>query len=76
MHDITTSPAPADLSDGDLIRELDSLHSTRHTTLRHGSPDALVAHTRRQEALEQEYLQRWPAREIDRQRLREGARER
>jgi hypothetical protein len=67
---------PSSLSDDDLFRELESLHSTRTTTLRHGSDDALQAHTERSKALEEEYLRRRPAREVDPERLREGARAR
>jgi hypothetical protein len=74
MTDTGGGPAAQDLSDEDLLREMAHLHETRTTTLRHGSPDALAAHTHRQEALEQEYLRRWPEREVDPQRLREGAR--
>ena len=65
-----------DLSNDDLLRELESLHSTRHATLRHGSDDALSAHTSRQTTLEQEYLRRFPQREVDPNRLRDGARDR
>ena len=32
---------PGALSDDDLLRELASLHDTRHDTLRHGSDSAL-----------------------------------
>ncbi|MDQ1629921.1 MAG: hypothetical protein QOI54_3665 [Actinomycetota bacterium] len=74
--DETTGPAAQDLSDDDLLRELEQLHSTRNTTLRHGSEAALDAHTHRQGALEQEYLRRFPGREVDPERLRAGARER
>jgi hypothetical protein len=76
MNDETTGPAPDQLSDDDLLRELHHLHATRHTTLRHGSDDALATHTRRQDELELEYLRRNPAREVDPNREREGARER
>jgi len=69
-QDNTTGPGPGELSDEDLLRELDTLHSTRHATLRHGSDDALDAHSRRQSELEQEYLRRNPAREVDPRRLR------
>lgn len=69
-------PGAADLPTADLLREMESLHETRGTTLRHGSADALAAHTQRMSALEQEYLRRFPEREVDPQRLREGARER
>lgn len=75
---MTTEPgvSPDTLSDEDLLRELHQLHETRHTTLRHGSRDALDAHTRRQGALEEEYLRRFPDREPDPERLRAGARRR
>jgi uncharacterized protein DUF6158 len=65
-----------DLDESDLFRELEHLHETRHTTLRHGSPDALTAHTQRLGELEDEYLRRHPEREVDPGRLREGARAR
>ncbi len=64
---------PADLSDDDLLRELASVHETRHETLRHGSDSALDNHTRRQGELEKEYLRRFPDREVDPQRLRDPA---
>lgn len=72
----TTGPSAADLSTDDLLRELAHLHETRTATLRHGSASALQAHTHRMAALEQEYLRRFPEREVDPERLREGARER
>ena len=65
-----------DLDQDDLFRELEQLHTTRHETLRHGSPDALTAHTTRLGELEDEYLRRFPQREVDPERLRSGARER
>jgi hypothetical protein len=74
VSDETTGPGPAELSDDDLIRELKQLHDTRHDTLRHGSDDALRAHSDRVQALEQEYLRRTPAREVDPSRLRDGRR--
>jgi hypothetical protein len=67
---------PVTLSDSDLMRELERLHATRTETLRHGSDDALGQHTRRTAELEQEYLRRHPDREVDPNRLREGARRR
>ncbi len=67
---------PQDLNDDDLFRELSQLHETRHQTLRHGSDDALVRHTERTGELENEYLRRYPQREIDPERLRSGARQR
>jgi hypothetical protein len=66
----------ATLTDADLLRELAHLHDTRHETFRHGSEDALIAHTRRTAELEAEYLLRFPEREVDPQRLRAGARAR
>ena len=68
-------PAGA-LDDDDLLRELAHLHETRNTTLRHGSPDALLHHSRRMAELEDEYLRRFPDREVDPERLRDGARAR
>jgi hypothetical protein len=79
MDDETTDrtgiPA-SDLSDDDLMRELASVHRTRNTTLRHGSDPALTHHDERMDELEQEYLRRFPDREIDPERLAEGARQR
>lgn len=68
---------PADrLTDEELLRELWALHRTRHDTLRHGSDQALETHTERTAELEAEYLRRFPRREVDPDRLREGARQR
>ncbi|MFG1944844.1 DUF6158 family protein [Nonomuraea sp. NPDC048826] len=67
---------PATLSDEDLLRELRQLHTTRTDTFLHGSDDALARHTSRTNELESEYLRRYPAREVDPNRLREGARAR
>ena len=67
---------PERLSDDDLQRELLRLHETRNETLRHGSDDALDAHTTRTAELESEYLRRFPQREVDPERLRSGARSR
>lgn len=70
-------PVPAvDLSEEDLLRELAHVHATRHETFLHGSTQALVVHSERQRALEEEYLRRHPEREIDPMRLRSGARAR
>jgi hypothetical protein len=66
----------SELSEHDLRRELEHLHETRHQTFLHGSHDALDAHTRRTAELEAEYLQRFPEREVDPDRLRSGARQR
>ncbi len=62
---------PAVLSNEDLLRELRSLHETRHDTFRHGADDALANHDRRTAELEREYLRRFPDREVDPQRLRD-----
>jgi Family of unknown function (DUF6158) len=72
--DIDGVPAEQ-LDTEDLLRELASLHRTRHETLRHGSDHALLHHTERTEELEGEYLRRFPLREIDPDRERAGARE-
>jgi hypothetical protein len=61
---------PGSLSTEDLLRELYNLHDSRHETFRHGSDDALANHDRRTAELEREYLRRFPAREVDPQRLR------
>jgi hypothetical protein len=68
-------PAAA-LSDEDLMRELATVHRTRNETLRHGSAHALETHTQRMDELEAEYLNRFPEREVDPERQREGARQR
>lgn len=65
-----------ELSAEALLRELDQLHRTRHETLRHGTDDALAEHTRRLGELEREYLRRYPNREVDPERTRQGARHR
>ena len=65
---------PQELSEDDLFRELGQLYATRHQTLRHGSDQALAMHTRRIQELEADYLRRYPQREIDPDRTREGAR--
>ncbi|MFG1925546.1 DUF6158 family protein [Cryptosporangium sp. NPDC048952] len=67
-----TGVDPERLDDDDLFRELLRLHETRHETLRHGSDDALDAHTTRTAELEGEYLRRFPQREIAPERLRSG----
>jgi hypothetical protein len=67
---------PKDLSEDDLFRELRQMHATRNETLLHGSDEALANHTMRSEELEQEYLRRHPKRDVDPERLREGARRR
>ena len=64
---------PTELSDEDLIREMQSLHRTRLETLRHAADTALANHLRRTAELETEYLARYPGREVDPSRLRGGA---
>jgi hypothetical protein len=66
----------SELADDDLDRELAQLHRTREETFRRGSDQALERHTSRTAELEAEYLQRFPDREVDPTRLREGARQR
>ncbi|MGC5030436.1 DUF6158 family protein [Micromonospora sp. DT229] len=63
---------PAELTEEDLIREMESLHRTRLDTLRHATDSALATHLRRTAELETEYLARHPGREVDPNRLREG----
>ncbi|MFF4774754.1 DUF6158 family protein [Microtetraspora fusca] len=65
---------PRELDDDDLFREMRHLHETRNETLLHGSDDALEHHTTRTRELEEEYLKRYPERDIDPGRLRSGAR--
>jgi hypothetical protein len=65
---------PVELSDEDLLRELTHLHRTRDDTFHRGSGQALARHTSRTTELEVEYLRRFPDRDIDPERLREGAR--
>lgn len=67
---------PMTLSDADVLRELESLHATRHDTLLHGSREALRSHTVRMHQLEDEYVRRHPERDVDPDRTREGARAR
>jgi hypothetical protein len=73
---LTEGIAPEDLTEDDLLRELASLHRTRHETFLHSSPQALWRHTERTAELEAEYVRRHPEREIQPARLRSGARER
>jgi Family of unknown function (DUF6158) len=65
---------PENLAETDLLRELEHLHTTRHGTFLHGSPDALREHSSRTALLEEEYLRRHPEREVDPARTRAGAR--
>jgi hypothetical protein len=71
-----TGVDPRRLDDQQLMRELETIHRTRHDTLLHGSNDALRAHNDRMAALEGEYLRRNPRRLVAPGRTREGARER
>jgi hypothetical protein len=65
----------AQLSDEDLIREVDQLHVTRHQTFLHGTRDAFDTHTARMLSLEHEYLRRFAARSgPDPLRTRAGSR--
>ncbi|WP_419999192.1 DUF6158 family protein [Streptomyces boninensis] len=65
-----------ELDDHQLLRELETIHRTRHDTLLHGSPAALAAHNSRMADLEGEYLRRHPERAVAYGRTRDGARER
>ncbi|MFE0171016.1 DUF6158 family protein [Streptomyces sp. NPDC059002] len=67
---------PGRLDDQQLIKELETIHRTRHTTLLHGSDGALRAHGDRMAQLEGEYLRRHPRRSVAAARTRAGARER
>lgn len=70
---VTLSPFPRprngpkveELSEEDLLRELEHLHATRHEMFLHASTQAMVAHSERQHMLEDEYLRRHPDRDID-----------
>jgi hypothetical protein len=73
---MTMGVDPAELPDDDLMRELGHLYETRMDALRHAADQALDEHTRRMTQLENEYLTRYPEREVDPERLREGARAR
>ncbi len=66
---------PDDLAESDLLRELEHLHATRHDTFLHGAVDALQEHTARTQLLEEEYLRRYPEREVDPARTRTGSRD-
>lgn len=68
--------AAADLTEDDLLRELEQLHRTRHETFLHAPTQALQHHSERTAELELEYLRRHPEREVDQSRMREQARER
>ncbi|GAA1519877.1 hypothetical protein GCM10009827_039210 [Dactylosporangium maewongense] len=68
--DIVQGVSPGALTEEALLRELASLHGTRHDALRHGPDSALANHTRRTTELEGEYLRRHPSREINPARIR------
>ncbi|GJF24456.1 MULTISPECIES: DUF6158 family protein [Streptomyces] len=67
---------PGRLDDQQLMKELETIHRTRHDTLLYGSNDALRAHNGRMAQLEGEWLRRNPRRPVASGRTREGARER
>ncbi|MGP4004488.1 DUF6158 family protein [Streptomyces sp. 8N706] len=67
---------PSALDEPQLLKELETIHRTRHETLLYGSPDALAAHNTRMAELEGEYLRRHPERQVAAGRTREGARSR
>ncbi|MET7640162.1 DUF6158 family protein [Streptomyces sp. NPDC005438] len=67
---------PRRLSDAQLLRELETIHRTRHDTLLYGSNGALAAHNGRMAQLEGEYLRRHPRRTVSPGRTRAGARAR
>jgi hypothetical protein len=58
------------------MKELETIHRTRHDALLYGSNDALRAHNERMAQLEGEYLRRNPRRLVSAGRTREGARDR
>ncbi|MCW5251904.1 MULTISPECIES: DUF6158 family protein [unclassified Streptomyces] len=65
---------PARLDDQQLMKELETIHRTRHDTLLYGSNGALRAHNDRMARLEGEWLRRNPRRSVVAGRTREGAR--
>jgi hypothetical protein len=71
-----TGVDPDRLDDQQLMKELETIHRTRHDTLLYGSNDALRAHNERMAQLEGEFLRRNPSRPVAAGRTREGARER
>ena len=77
----SSGPAPDELGDDDLMRELGQLagffskDEILYETFLHGSESALGTHTARTEALEQEYLRRNPRRDVEPDRLRAGRRD-
>ncbi|WAZ25161.1 DUF6158 family protein [Streptomyces cinnabarinus] len=71
-----TGVDPSRLDDQQLMRELETIHRTRHDALLYGSTDALRTHNVRMAELEGEYLRRNPRRPVAAGRTREGARDR
>ncbi|MFK4104676.1 DUF6158 family protein [Streptomyces sp. NPDC019531] len=71
-----TGVDPSRLDDQQLMKELETIHRTRHDTLLYGSNDALRVHNERMARLEGEYLRRNPHRMVSAGRTREGARDR
>nr|WP_055716883.1 DUF6158 family protein [Streptomyces torulosus] len=71
-----TGVHPDQLDDQQLMKELESIHRTRHDALLHGSAEALRTHNERMAQLEGEYLRRHPRRPVVSGRTREGARDR
>ncbi|MFD6880078.1 MULTISPECIES: DUF6158 family protein [unclassified Streptomyces] len=69
-------PAARELEDGRLLKELETIHRTRHETLLYGSDEALATHTQRLKELEEEYVRRHPRRAPTAGRTRSGARAR
>lgn len=67
---------PTDLDDQQLLRELETIHRSRHDTLLYASAAALSAHNVRMAELEGEYLRRHPQRSAALGRTRAGARAR
>lgn len=60
MRHRTEGVPASQLTDDDLIREVEHLHATRHETFLNGGQDAFETHTARMLALEHEYLRRFP----------------
>ncbi|MFJ2607011.1 DUF6158 family protein [Streptomyces sp. NPDC091279] len=73
---IMTGVDPSRLDEQQLMKELETIHRTRHDTLLYGSNDALRAHNDRMAQLEGEYLRRNPRRLVAPGRTRAGARDR
>ncbi|EFL19094.1 DUF6158 family protein [Streptomyces sp. C] len=76
MAEHAAGAAARELEDGRLLKELETIHRTRHETLLHGSDDALATHTQRLKELEDEYVRRHPDRAPTAGRTRSGARAR